>query len=98
VIGAVAVVTILAILTKLIGASLAARSLGTRSALIVGVGMIPRGEVGIIIASLGRQANAFGPTTYAVIIAMSLLTSIIAPPVLKALLKGSPESKLPVAA
>jgi Kef-type K+ transport system membrane component KefB len=90
VLGTVAVVTLLAIASKLIGATLAARSLGTRSALIVGVGMIPRGEVGIIVASLGRQANVFGGTTYAVIIAMSLLTSVVAPPALKKLLSGHP--------
>jgi Kef-type K+ transport system membrane component KefB len=87
VLGTVAIVSLLAILSKLIGAVLGARSLGTRSALIVGVGMVPRGEVGIIIASLGRQAGAFGDTTYAVIIAMSLLTSVVAPPALKVLFK-----------
>lgn len=85
VLGMVAVVTLLAIVSKLVGAALAARSLGKTSALIVGVGMVPRGEVGIIVASLGRQANVFGNTTYAVIIAMSLLTSVVAPPALKAL-------------
>ncbi len=92
VIGTLVVVTVLAILSKLVGAGLGARSLGTRSALIVGVGMIPRGEVGIIVASLGRQANVFGPTIYAVIIAMSLLTSVVAPPVLKRLFNQNPES------
>ena len=91
---ATAVVTLLAILSKFIGAGLAARSLGKNSALIVGVGMVPRGEVGIIVASLGRQANVFGNTTYAVIIAMSLLTSVVAPPALKYLFgkKQEPEA------
>jgi Kef-type K+ transport system membrane component KefB len=87
VLGTVALVSVLAILSKLIGAGLGAKSLGSRSALIVGVGMVPRGEVGIIIASLGRQAGVFGNTTYAVIIAMSLLTSIVAPPALKRLFR-----------
>jgi Kef-type K+ transport system membrane component KefB len=94
VIGTVALVTVLAILSKLIGAGLAAKSMGTRSALIIGVGMVPRGEVGIIVASLGRQANVFGPTTYAVIIAMSLLTSVVAPPVLKVLFRKEPEASV----
>jgi Kef-type K+ transport system membrane component KefB len=91
VLGALLVVTILAILGKLIGAGLGALSLGRRSALIVGTGMVPRGEVGIIIASLGQAAGIFNGTIYAIIIAMSLLTSIIAPPVLGALLKGQPD-------
>lgn len=84
------VVTLLAVAGKLIGCGLGALSLGRKSALIVGVGMVPRGEVGIIVASLGQQAGVFTGTTYAVIIAMSLLTSIIAPPALKGLLAGSP--------
>jgi Kef-type K+ transport system membrane component KefB len=48
--------------------------------------MVPRGEVGIIVASLGRNAAIFNDTIYAIIIAMSLLTSVIAPPALKTLL------------
>lgn len=84
-------VTVLAVIGKLVGCGLGARSLGNKSALIVGVGMIPRGEVGIIVASLGQQAGVFKGGTYAIIIAMSLLTSIIAPPALKALLRNAPE-------
>jgi Kef-type K+ transport system membrane component KefB len=83
-------VTVLAVIGKLVGCGLGALSLGKKSALIVGMGMVPRGEVGIIVASLGRQAGVFTGTTYAIIIAMSLLTSVIAPPVLGALLKGMP--------
>jgi Kef-type K+ transport system membrane component KefB len=84
--GVLALVTLLATVGKLVGCGLGALSLGRRSALIVGVGMVPRGEVGIIVASLGRQAGLFSNEIYALIIAMSLLTSVIAPPVLKALL------------
>ena len=88
-------VTVLAVVGKLVGCGLAARSLGNRSALIVGVGMIPRGEVGIIVASLGKQAGVFAGSTYAIIIAMSLLTLGIAPPVLKALLANVPPEERP---
>ena len=86
----VLVVTVLAVIGKLVGCGLGALRLGGRSALIVGVGMVPRGEVGIIVASLGRAAGVFSNDIYAVIIAMSLLTSVIAPPALKALLAGVP--------
>ncbi len=85
--GALLLVTLLAVAGKLIGCGAASLSLGARSALIVGTGMVPRGEVGIIIASLGLQAGVFTARTYAIIIAMSLLTSVIAPPVLNTLLK-----------
>ena len=86
VLGAVLVVTVLAVAGKLLGCGGSALSLGRKSALMVGVGMVPRGEVGIIVASLGKQAGVFTETTYAIIIAMSLLTSVIAPPALGALL------------
>lgn len=88
--GTVAIVTLLAVISKLIGCGLGALSLGTKPALIVGIGMVPRGEVGIIVASLGKQAGIFPTTTYSIIIAMSLLTSVIAPPLLKSLLARTP--------
>jgi Na+:H+ antiporter len=82
-----AVVTVIAVISKFIGGFLGALSLGRNGATIVGVGMIPRGEVGVVIASLGLASGVFSNQTYAVIVAMSLLTSIITPPVLAALLK-----------
>lgn len=82
----VLLVTVLAILGKFIGCGLGARSLGKQGAIIVGVGMVPRGEVGVIVAGLGQQSGVFPPTTYAIIVGMSLLTSIVAPPLLKRLL------------
>jgi Kef-type K+ transport system membrane component KefB len=89
-IGMLVFVTLLAVVSKLIGGGLGAISLGRQSALIVGVGMVPRGEVGIIVASLGQQAGVFSGRIYAIIIAMSLLTSVIAPPVLKMLIANAP--------
>jgi Kef-type K+ transport system membrane component KefB len=83
----VAAVTILAIFGKLVGCGLGAISLGKRSALIIGVGMSPRGEVGVIIASLGQLTGVFSPQMFAIIVAMSLLTSMISPPILGILLK-----------
>ena len=85
------VIVVLATVGKVVGCGLGALSMGRRSALIVGVGMVPRGEVGIIVASLGQRAGVFPPEMYALIIAMSLITSIIAPPVLKVLLSDPPD-------
>jgi Kef-type K+ transport system membrane component KefB len=91
--GTLGLITVLAVVGKLVGCGLGALPLGRKSALIVGVGMVPRGEVGIIVASLGQQAGVFTGGTYALIIAMSLLTSVLAPPLLKALLAGSADEK-----
>ncbi len=82
-------ITLLAVVGKFLGGALGARSLGVKSAAIVGVGMVPRGEVGIIVATLGKSANVFDDRMFALIVAMSLLTSVIAPPILKRQLGGS---------
>jgi Kef-type K+ transport system membrane component KefB len=81
-------ITVIALASKLLGGFLGALGLGKRSALIVGVGMMPRGEVGVVIASLGLAAEVFSPRTYALIVAMSLLTSVITPPLLALLFKS----------
>ncbi len=82
-----AAVTAIAIVSKLIGGWLGALSLGRRSATIVGFGMVPRGEVGVVIASLGLAAGVFNDRIYAIIVAMSLLTAMVTPPLLAWLLR-----------
>ncbi len=84
-----AVVTAIAVVSKLAGGWLASLPLGTRSATIIGFGMVPRGEVGIVVASLGLAAGVFDNRIYALIVAMSLLTAMITPPILAWLLKRS---------
>ncbi|HWP31599.1 MAG TPA: cation:proton antiporter [Fimbriimonadales bacterium] len=76
---AIILATALAFVSKLIGCAFGARSLGTRRAITIGIGMAPRGEVGIIIAAAGLSMGAFSESGYATIIMMSLLTSMIAP-------------------
>lgn len=80
-----ALVTVLAILGKLVGCGLGAYALGWRGALQVGVGMVPRGEVGIIVASIGLQLHTISDGLYAVVIVMTLVTTLLTPPVLKML-------------
>lgn len=81
-------VILLAVVGKVVGCGLAASRLGLRSALIVGVGMVPRGEVGIIVAREGARIGVVDSSTFAVIIAMSIVTTLIAPPLLKTLFAG----------
>ncbi|MGA9334681.1 MAG: cation:proton antiporter [Rudaea sp.] len=85
-----ALITAIAVVSKLAGGFLGALSLGRRSATIVGVGMIPRGEVGVVVASLGLGAGVFSARLYALIVAMSLLTAMITPPILALLLRRHP--------
>jgi Kef-type K+ transport system membrane component KefB len=51
--------------------------------LIVGVGMVPRGEVGLVFATIGRTLGAIDDSVFAAIALMIIVTTIIAPPWLK---------------
>ena len=87
----VAVVILLAMVTKYVGCGLGARlgdkTVDKMSFSIIGVGMMPRGEVGIIIASIGLLAGVLPVELYTVVVMMSVLTTIIAPPILSTLFK-----------
>jgi Kef-type K+ transport system membrane component KefB len=80
-------VTLLAIATKFVGAFLGALSLGSLRATLVGWGMVPRGEVGIVIAGLGLQIGAIDAGLYSVVVAMAILTTLIVPPLLPILVR-----------
>jgi len=82
-----AAATAIAVASKFIGGWLGSIPLGARGATLVGFGMVPRGEVGIVVASLGLAAGVFDNRLYAVIVAMSLLTAMLTPPVLAWLLR-----------
>jgi len=75
-------VTLLAVVTKFIGCGLGARKLGGKSATIIGIGMVPRGEVGIIVASIGLNMAVISPSMFSVVVFMSMATTIIDPPLL----------------
>ncbi|AUC61227.1 high-affinity Na+(Li+):H+ thylakoid membrane antiporter NhaS3 [Cyanobacterium sp. HL-69] len=59
--------------------------------LAIGVGMIPRGEVGLVFAGVGSASGALSPATEAAIIVMVIATTFVAPPLLKAVFKDEPE-------
>lgn len=70
---------------------------GDVSKLAVGVGMIPRGEVGLVFAGVGSASGALSPATDAAIIVMVIVTTFVAPPLLKVVFKESvPETETKV--
>lgn len=79
------ILSVVAILTKVIGCGIPARLYGMdmKDSLIVGFGMSPRGEVAMIIALIGLNQNLINQETYIVLILMSLLTTIFTPIVLR---------------
>jgi Kef-type K+ transport system membrane component KefB len=74
-----AAITVLAAASKLVPAYLAARSLGRNQAAIVGAGMVPRGEVGIVVASIGAAEGVVDAELFAVVVGMAVLTTLAAP-------------------
>jgi Kef-type K+ transport system membrane component KefB len=90
-----AVITLVAVASKLIGCGGTALLTGSglRDSAIIGFGMSPRGEVAMIIALIGLDKGLIGQDVYVAIILMSLLTTIMAPLVLRGLLTPSRRKK-----
>ena len=83
-----------AIFSKLIACGLASLPLGRKAALRVGVGMIPRGEVGMVVAQIGLSLGVVAQGIYDSVVLMSIVTTIIAPPLLSLTYK-QPEGHVP---
>lgn len=84
-----AVVVLIAVFSKLIGCGIGAWKLGAADRFRVGVGMIPRGEVGMVVAQLGLGLGVVEKPIYAVVVLMTVATTMIAPPLLKFAYRGS---------
>ena len=76
-------VLLAAVFSKLAGCGLGAYSLGRRDAIRVGVGMVPRGEVGMIVAQIGASLGVVGDQVFAVVVFMSVATTVLAPPLIR---------------
>ncbi|MDR0450849.1 MAG: cation:proton antiporter [Treponema sp.] len=83
------VYTLAAIVSKVIGCGVPALFLGfnLKGALRIGTGMIPRGEVALIIAGIGLASDILDTKLFAVVILMTLFTTFVAPPFLSFTLK-----------
>ncbi len=76
-------VTVAAVVGKLVAGFFA----GSAGKWIVGWGMVPRGEVGLIFAMVGKQLGVMDEAIFSVIVIMVILTTLITPPVLTWLLR-----------
>jgi Kef-type K+ transport system membrane component KefB len=92
VLGIALAVTALAIVGKLLGCGLGAWGLGARSVAIIGVGMVPRGEVGLIVANVGKSLGVIPEVLFSTVVVMSVLTTLVVPPVLMVLYRGRGEA------
>ena len=82
------VISLLAIVSKVMACGLPLWREGWLSALQVGVGMMPRGEVALIVALVGLQSQIVLPSTYAIVVFMTAVTTILAPPLLRVLFRA----------
>lgn len=76
--------TLAAVVGKVVAGFLAGK--GTNK-LIVGFGMVPRGEVGLIFATIGLGLGVITDGVFSVVIIMVILTTLLTPPILTTLLK-----------
>lgn len=84
------VLTVVAIIGKLVAGFGIGRSPGDK--LLIGIGMIPRGEVGLIFASIGLSKGVLDDELYGALLLMVLVTTLITPPLLRLKLAKRHES------
>lgn len=84
------VISVLAILSKVLGSGGPALASGfnVRGSARIGVGMMPRGEVALIIAGIGLSHGIIGQDLFGVSIMMTVLTTLIAPVILVPLFRS----------
>jgi len=83
-----ALILSVAVISKLAGCGLGAIGLGKADALRVGAGMVPRGEVGMVVAQIGLGMNAITPKIYGVVVAVAVLTTMIGPAIVSLTFRG----------
>ena len=76
-------IVLAAVVAKFTACSLAALRMGRSDAIRVGVGMIPHGEVGMVVAQIGLGMGVMAQSVYGIIVFMSIATTLLAPPLLK---------------
>lgn len=89
------VITIVAIITKVIGCGFGAKICGYKGYQCkrIGVGMISRGEVALIVANKGASMGLLGSAMLGPIVIMVIVTTIITPILLKVVYSGKKSNK-----
>lgn len=83
------------IVTKVLGCGLGALSMGRMTALKVGLGMVPRGEVTMAIAQMGLTLMVITPEVYAVVVFIAVATTLITPLLLSIAFRAGPALETP---
>ncbi len=84
------VIVIAAIVSKFLACGLGAIRLGWKTAAKIGVGMVPRGEVGMVVAQIGLSLGVIAVQVHAVVVFMAVATTLAAPPLLRLAFRERP--------
>lgn len=82
------IVSVLAIISKVIGCGLPLLREDWRTIAQIGIGMLPRGEVALIVALVGLQSGIVLQSSYAIVVFMTAVTTLLAPPLLRYLFRN----------
>jgi Kef-type K+ transport system membrane component KefB len=95
--GFLAVMCIAVILSKLLGAGVAGSfgGMGSQRSLQLGVGMMPRGEVTLIIATVGITEGLIGVEVFSIAVGIVIVTVLLTPLLLRRALAGAVAPALP---
>jgi len=87
--------TVVAVISKLLGCGLPARWTGSswQDAWIIGLGMVPRGEVAMVVALLALNAGMIEQPAYATLVLVAIVTSLGVPPILRLLYASADKRK-----
>ncbi|KMY48556.1 cation:proton antiporter [Peribacillus loiseleuriae] len=93
--GLIVVLSIVAILTKLVGAAIGAKlsGFGWNSSLGIGAAMVSRGEVALILAAIGLESKLLNEDLFAVLVVVILVTTIVTPPMMKWFFTSNKQTK-----
>ncbi len=91
----IAIVSIVAILSKLLGAGLGAKlaNFSWKESLQLGIGMVSRGEVGLIVAKIGVDNGFINTDVFSGVVGMVLITTLVTPPLLRSAFAEKKEKK-----
>lgn len=86
------IITTAAVITKFAGCGLGAWGMSRREMSQIGIGMVPRGEVGIVVAQIGLGLGVISQSFFAAVLFMAVATTLIAPPFIKILFAEDKDS------
>lgn len=81
-------IVVAAIASKAVGCGLAAYRMGKKDMMRIGFGMVPRGEVGMVVAQIGFTMGVIEKPVYSIVVFMAVVTTVVAPILLRAAHKG----------